>query len=226
MVDHVATETLRHISSVVALQLWDLGAIRVDLSKPFQLTSGNYSPLYVNCRQLISSPGFVELFSAAARMLRDTLRLRFDVVAGGETAGIPFAAFLARSFGCPMIYVRKGSKSHGLESRVEGILTNSARVLLVEDLITDAGSKLSFIEGIAAAGGVVEDAMVVFDRLQGGRAALEARGIRLHAVTDLHVALMVAEETQLLSAHHIEAVRDYLSAPREWHEKHGLPFKD
>lgn len=220
------TTTLQNISRVVALQLWDFGAIKVDLTKPFQLTSGNYSPLYVNCRQLISSPVFVDLFSATARLFRDTLNVRFDVIAGGETAGIPFAAFLARAFGCPMIYVRKGTKSHGLESRVEGVLKPSARVLLVEDLITDGGSKLSFVDGISAAGGVVADAMVVFDRLQGGSQALQKRGIQLHAVTDLDTALAVAEEARLLSANQISAVRDYLNAPKRWHENHGLPFKE
>jgi orotate phosphoribosyltransferase len=221
----LAAEMLAEVRKAAALQLWELGAIKVDLVKPFRLTSGNYSPLYVNCRQLISSPSFIDLFCASARWLCGNLKVRFDVVAGGETAGIPFAAFLARGFGQPMIYVRKEVKSHGLGSRIEGVLSSGSRVLLVEDLITDAGSKLSFIEAIGSGGGIVEDVLVIFDRLQGGREALGKVGIRLHAVTDLDIALGVSEEAQLLSPEETKAVRDYLEAPERWHQSRGLSYR-
>ena len=150
---------------LVALYLWHLGAVKVNVEKPFRLTSSNYSPIYINCRQLISSVSFMDLFAAASRQLLGQRGAEFDVIAGGETAGIPFAAFLARSFCRPMVYVRKAAKEHGTASRVEGSLESGGRVLLVEDLITDAGSKLSFIQGIQDAGGDVKDVLVVFDRL-------------------------------------------------------------
>jgi len=222
----IAAEILKAVQDIAALQLWNLGAIQVDLKKPYRLTSGNYSPLYVNCRQLISSPSFVDIFCATARMLCDTANVRFDVIAGGETAGIPFASFLARGFGRPLIYVRKQVKSHGIGSRIEGVIESGAKTLLVEDLITDAGSKLSFIDAIRAEGAIVEDVLVVFDRLQGGGDALAKAGVRLHAVTDLDAALRVGQNIRFLSDEEIEAVREYLREPGRWHKDRSLPFKE
>ena len=195
----MSTDILKELESavrkVVALQLWQLGAIKVNLSEPFRLASGNYSPIYVNCRQLISTPAFADLFAASARIVCDRREVAFDVIAGGETAGIPFAAFLARSFGSPLVYVRKEAKSHGIASRIEGKIQSGDRVLLVEDLITDAGSKLSFVDAIQESGGAVEDVLVVFDRLQGGKEALHERGMRLHAITDIDTAIACSATT-------------------------------
>ena len=218
-------QILDSVRRASALQLWQLGGVKVNLGEPFKLTSGNYSPIYLNCRKLISSAAFADLFAAAARMICEAGGVRFDIVAGGETAGIPFAAFLARTFGKPMIYVRKAAKEHGVLSLIEGVLAEKARVLLVEDLITDAGSKLHFISGITDTGGIVEDVLVFFDRQQGGREALKVRGIRLHSITDMSMVLEVAEAEQILSSDEFKTVREYLRSPADWHEQKGLAFK-
>ncbi|MFH1009278.1 MAG: orotate phosphoribosyltransferase [Candidatus Latescibacterota bacterium] len=212
------------LGRLIALQLWELGAIEVNLAEPFRLVSGNYSPLYINCRRLISAPAFVDLFSASARIICDRRGVTFDVIAGGETAGIPFAAFLARAFARPLVYVRKKAKSHGIASRIEGTIRPGDKVLLVEDLITDAGSKLSFIEAIQESGGTVEDVLVVFDRLQGGREALHRHGIRLHSIADIDTALAVAEEIAMLSHDVLASIREYLANPAAWHQDRGLPY--
>ena len=92
---------------------------------------------------------------ACAKLLRDAGFARFDAVAGGETAGIPFAAWIAERLGLPMLYVRKKPKGFGRDAQIEGAMAEGARVLLVEDLTTDGGSKLRFAEAIRAAGGEV-----------------------------------------------------------------------
>jgi orotate phosphoribosyltransferase len=217
-------EILNSIRRAAALQLWQLGAVKVSLVQPFKLTSGNCSPIYLNCRQLISSVAFADLFAAAARIIVESENLKFDFLAGGETAGIPFAAFLARTFSKPMVYVRKATKEHGLSSLVEGVLSAGARVLLVEDLITDAGSKLHFVKGIKEAGGTVDDVLVLFDRQQGGREALKDKSILLHAVTDMEIALEVASEIGAISAEVLTSVRDYLASPKAWHTERHLPY--
>ncbi len=217
-------QSLASLRRVVALQLWELGAVRLNLEQPFRLTSGNYSPIYLNCRQLISSPAFADIFAATARIIADAEKLTFDVLAGGETAGIPFAAFLARSFAKPMIYVRKAQKEHGVRSLVEGSLAPGSRVLLVEDLITDAGSKLHFVEEIERAKCTVHSVLVVFDRLQGGSQALAQRGIRLHSVTDMDIALEVAKESELLTEDQIAGVNLYLRDAEAWHRSRKLPY--
>jgi orotate phosphoribosyltransferase len=221
----LAKEILQSVRRTVALQLWQVGAVKINPSKPFKLVSGNHSPIYVNCRQLISSVPFADLFSAAARILCGELAVNFDMIAGGETAGIPFAAFLSRSFGKPMIYVRKERKDHGTASLVEGLITAGLRVLLVEDLITDAGSKIHFIEGIRSAGGTVNDVLVVFDRMQGGDRALAKMNIRLISITDMNVVLDVAESAHILNSDDLASVRVYLRSPADWHAERSLPYR-
>jgi orotate phosphoribosyltransferase len=220
----LTNEILDNVRRAVALQLWELSAVKVNARKPFKLASGNYSPIYINCRQLISSPAFVDLFTAATRIVCEASRVTFDVVAGGETAGIPFAAFVGRAFGKPMIYVRKEVKSHGIASRIEGVLPPDVRVLLVEDLITDAGSKRGFIEAIRQTGAIIKDVIVVFDRLQGGQKALRKTGVTLHALSDMDMALAVGKEAGALSSEARIIVNSYLKNPRKWHKTAGLPF--
>lgn len=217
---------LLRIRETAAIFLWDYGAIKINLDEPFKLVSGNYSPIYINCRLVISNPTIMRLFTSFAQIICDRKDIRKDIVAGGETAGIPFAAYIAQSLSLPMIYVRKSKKGHGIASLVEGRISDNARVILVEDLITDGRSKLSFIDAICESGGIVKDVLVFFDRLQGGCEVLEARGIRLHSVTDMNIALTVAKDSKFVQVSHLESVQEYLENPRVWSEKHHLPFKD
>lgn len=210
---------------LVALLLWRLGAVKVSLEQPFTLVSGNRSPIYVNCRQLISSVEFADIFTAAARFLCNRENIAFDVVAGGETAGIPFATILSRGLSKPLIYVRKATKGHGLANLVEGVLPRSSRVLLTEDLITDGGSKLRFVDAIEAAGGKVGAVLVIFDRLQGGLPALAARGISLLSLTDIRATLAAAEEIELLSDDEIVQLDSYLQSPANWHMQKNFPYR-
>lgn len=226
MAESPGDRILHDICRLVALQLLEVGAVLVRPSQPFRLTSGNFSPIYVDCRRLISFPAFVDIFCAAVRALVSTRRLEFDVVAGGETAGIPFAAIVSRAFGLPMIYVRKKTKEHGAERRIEGVMAQGARVLLVEDLVTDAASKIGFIDAIAASGGLVRDVVVVFDRLQGAADSLARRGITLHALATMHSVLDVGEQTADLNSADLVAVREYLDSPSDWHRARGLAFAD
>ena len=99
---------------------------------------------------------------ACAKLLRDAGFARFDAVAGGETAGIPFAAWIAERLGLPMLYVRKQPKGFGRDAQIEGALAEGARVLLVEDLTTDGGSKIRFAEALRTAGAEVAHTFVVF----------------------------------------------------------------
>lgn len=216
---------LEHLRSAAALSLWQAGAVRVDLDEPFQLASGNRSPIYVNCRQVLSDPVFMGLFLACARCLLVQRGVSVDAVAGGETAGIPYAAYLAQGLDRPMLYVRKKPKGYGIATRVEGRVTAGARVLMVEDLITDGGSKLGFVDALREAGGQVTDVLVLFDREQGGDELLASHGARLHSVTDRTTALTVGESCGLFSAAERRSVEEYFADSVRWHEERGYEFR-
>ncbi|MDY7093075.1 MAG: orotate phosphoribosyltransferase [Acidobacteriota bacterium] len=222
--EDLSTEGLLRLRQSLAFLLWQAGAVRFQLEEPFLLASGNRSPVYVNCRQMISDPVFMGLYVACARWLCRQRKVTVDAVAGGETAGIPYAAYLAQALDRPMLYVRKKAKGYGIASKVEGSLEAGARVLLVEDLITDGGSKMGFVEALREAGGEVSDALVLFDRQQGGEGTLAEHGIRLHAVADRGTTLTVAQECGLLSPQQRDSLDHYFADPAVWHRERGYEF--
>ena len=140
-----------------ASMLLEIQAVHVNAEKPFILTSGAASPVYIDCRKLISFPRIrAALMGYAVSLLSEEVGFEaFDSVAGGETAGIPFAAFLAERMAMPMQYVRKKPKGFGRDARIEGDIKDGQRILLVEDLTTDGGSKLNFVEAMRTAGAEV-----------------------------------------------------------------------
>lgn len=204
--------------------LWDLEAIRVSIDEPFTLASGNRSPLYVNCRQVISSPDFMRLFTAAAR--RALAGCEFDAVAGGATAGIPYAAYLACDLNRPLLYVRKSAKGYGTDSQVEGAVTAGWRVLLVEDLITDGGSKLPFLEALEAVDMRVTDVLVLVDREQGGGELLAEGGVTLRALVSRSQALAAGIDAGRLEPAARAEVETYFDDPAGWHQKCGFDYEE
>ena len=113
--------------------LLEVGAVGCNVDRPYIFTSGWASPVYVDCRKLISFPRerreMVHLF--AEEIEKSIGRHKFDLVAGGETAGIPFASWIAEYFFVPMIYVRKKPKEFGRLAQIEGTLEPGKRVILV-----------------------------------------------------------------------------------------------
>jgi len=149
----------------------------------FTLTSGKVSPYYIDLRIL---PSFPEAFDIVTGIYEATARIeigigKFDRISGLPTAGIPYGAVLAFRMKKPFVYVRKEAKTHGRERRVEGLLSPGERVLIVDDLITTGKSTLEAIDAVRCEGGLVDDALVLIDREEGGSEALEAAGVKLHA---------------------------------------------
>lgn len=213
------------IKNLIAKLLWETQAVKINVTEPFKLASGNYSPIYINCRSLISHPVAMDLISAGIHWWVVNYKLKIDILAGGETAGIPFAAYAAQKLAKPMVYVRKQPKGYGIGSSVEGSLEKEQHVLLVEDLITDGGSKEAFILGLRNAGAIVEDCLVVFDREQGGRDFLKNMGVNLHGLCNMQHALEVGINSKTISAASREEVDKYLLDQKGWHVLRGLEWK-
>lgn len=202
------------LKTVVAGFFWEIGAIKVSVDKPFEMTSGKTTPFYFDCRMLISFPLQRDVITAYARWLCQTQKLSFDYIAGGETAGIPFAAWLAEKMSKPFIYVRKKPKGHGTGSQLEGSVAKGASVLLYEDLITDGGSKVSFVDGIRNAGCKVSDCLVVLDRMQGGENLLRGMDVVLHSLVTVDDCMQVGRDKNYLSAKEVKIIEEYIQRTR------------
>ena len=212
------------LRQTVALFLWEHQAIRVSAEQPFKLASGNMSPIYIDCRRVVSDPCFMRLYNTAAATLLQRRAASFQVVAGGETAGIPYGAYLASALSLPFIYIRKKPKGYGTTSRLEGMLPAGSDVLLVEDLITDGGSKIGFLDAVRDAGAKVTDALVLFDREQGGTELLASHGVTLHSVCDRTTAFAMGNSAGLLDDLTRESCNDYFRDPEVWHAKRGFTY--
>src|SRR3989337_4577334 len=156
---------MSEVSKKVAEMLLATESIQVYKETPFVFVSGRISPVYIDCRKLLSFPAEREyIVTALAKMAEtDIGAANIDVVAGGETAGIPYASFVSHIIKKPMIYIRKQPKGYGGTKQIEGILDPRKKALLVEDLVTDGLSKLRFNIGIRGAGAKLTHCLCVFD---------------------------------------------------------------
>ena len=217
-------------SNIIAEMLLQTEAIQIYRERPFVFVSGRISPVYIDCRRLLSFPVVRdEVVSQLARKAETEIGLALiDVVAGGETAGIPYAAFVAHVLKKPMIYIRKQPKGYGGTKQIEGTLESGQKVLLVEDLITDGMSKLRFNIGIRAAGAVMTDCLCVFDYasdrlgLHEGRKNLAEHNIRLHTLVNWDDVLSTGLSKKYFSEEASSQILDFLKDPDGWGRKMGF----
>jgi orotate phosphoribosyltransferase len=213
------------MAELTAKMLLEVEAVRFMQEKPFIFTSGWASPVYTDCRRLISFPRVrtTLIDFATATLLRDAGFEQFDAVAGGETAGIPFAAWMADRLGLPMLYVRKKAKGFGRNAQIEGHLTEGQRVLLVEDMTSDGRSKINFCNALRAAGAKVEHVFVVFfyDIFPEAPGILRDLGVTLHALATWWDVLKVARESGKFDAAKLAEIEEFMHDPAGWSKAHG-----
>ena len=207
-------------SKVTARILIEIGAVNFSLLSPFKLSSGFLSPSYIDCRKIIAYP---LAFKSITDMMIDTITSDMisqspNYIIGGETAGIPFAAVIAQKIGLPLSYVRKKPKDYGKNKLIEGEILKGKNSLLVEDLITDGASKISFVNNIRAHGIQCDLSLVVFkyNIFNDVDATLKKNNIEVHHLTDWEdvyneMCNMNKFETDILSE-----IRRFLDDPVTW----------
>ncbi|MDB5370092.1 MAG: orotate phosphoribosyltransferase [Roseomonas sp.] len=206
--------------AATARLLLEAGAIQVSHGQPFVLAAGWASPVYVDCRRLIDRP---EWRRAIVRLAAGSLDAsRFDIIAGAETAGIPWAAWLADALDMPLRYVRKRPLGIGRNAQVEGGGVEGRRVLLVDDLTTDGGSKMAFTRGLRAAGAEVTQALSIFyhGAFPGSAERLERLGLALHPLATWSDVLALGDTADLAAPDREELAR-FLADPVAWSAAHG-----
>ncbi|MEM6889108.1 MAG: orotate phosphoribosyltransferase [Pseudomonadota bacterium] len=213
------------IARLSARMLLEIQAVHFNATKPFILASGLPSPTYIDCRKLISFPRIRSTLMdfLTVTVMRDAGFEAFGNIAGGETAGIPFAALVAERMGLPMTYVRKKPKGYGRGARIEGEMKEGQSVLLVEDLTTDGGSKLSFVDAIRETGATCGHTAVIFyyGIFPETEKTLGDHGIRLHALCTWWDVLAEAKSQGAFDDATLAEVEAFLTDPRKWQEENG-----
>ncbi len=208
------------IARLTARMLLEIRAVHFNADEPFTLASGLPSPTYIDCRKLISFPRIRSALMdfMVVTVMRDAGFEAFDNIAGGETAGIPFAALVAERMALPMTYVRKKPKGYGRNARIEGAMSEGERVLLVEDLTTDGGSKLSFVDAIRETGASCAHTAVIFyyDIFPETEKTLGDHGVTLHHLCTWWDVLAEARAQGAFDAATLGEVEAFLNDPRKW----------
>ena len=208
------------MARLTARMLLDIKAVHFNAAEPFTFASGFRAPTYIDCRKLISYPRIRSTLMdfLSCTVMRDAGLEAFDNIAGGETAGIPFAALVAERMALPMTYVRKKPKGYGRNARIEGAMTEGQRVLLVEDLTTDGGSKLSFVEAIRETGAECAHTAVIFyyGIFPETEPRLAEAGVRLHYLCTWWDVLAEARARGDFDTATLASVERFLTAPRDW----------
>ena len=209
------------IAKKAAKILLDTKSVLFNAREPFVFTSGRISPVYTDCRRLISFPQERSaLMDMGAAILKEKIGMEnMDFLAGGETAGIPYAAFLSDRLNKPMLYVRKKPKGFGRMAQIEGCMDAATpKVVLIEDLQTDGGSKKVFIDALRAAGATVEHGFVVFHYgiFQQSIDNMNAMGMTLHYLTDWWAVLQTAKDLNYFDNETLSSVEAFLNSPDAW----------
>jgi orotate phosphoribosyltransferase len=216
--DRTANES--DVAEITARILLETEAVLFRPDTPFTFTSGRSSPVYVDCRRLISFPrARRKLMDMGADLIERRVGCEsLDAIAGGETAGIPFAAWIADRLSLPMLYVRKQAKGFGRNAQIEGELKDGARVLLVEDLASEGTSKLNFVRAIRQAGGEIAHTFVIFNYgiFPHTESSLAAEGITLHALATWWDVAATAEKLGRFEPGQYEKIKSFLEDPESW----------
>jgi orotate phosphoribosyltransferase len=205
--------------------LLEIKAVLFNADKPFVFTSGWASPVYIDGRRVISFPRARRaIIDMGKQLIHDRAGYEcFDAVAGGETAGIPYAAWLAEALDLPMLYVRKQPKGFGRMAQIEGNFQEGCRVLLVEDMTTDGKSKVKFTKALRDAGAVVDHAFVTFcyGIFTSIHKTMDDIHLNLHALCTWWDMLKTARDLGYFESRTLDEVEKFLNAPEEWSATHG-----
>lgn len=210
------------IADNVASILYDVGGVIFRPKQPFRYDSGILSPVYTDNRLIISHP---RQRDQIVNLLIDEIKKIGipDVVAGTATAGIPHAAFIAQKLKIPMVYVRSEPKSHGRRNQVEGVIKRGQKVIVIEDLISTAGSSIRVIAALRKLGANVSDEVAIFTyRLKESENNFKKAKVKLHALTDLEHSARIAVKKGFLKKDQIQIILDWARDPKGWGKKMGF----
>lgn len=210
------------MARLTARMLLEIKAVHFNAAQPFTLASGLPSPTYIDCRKLISYPRIRATLMdfLTVTVMREAGFEAFDNIAGGETAGIPFAAMVAERMALPMTYVRKKPKGYGRNARIEGAMSEGQRVLLVEDLTTDGGSKISFVDAIRETGATCAHTAVIFyyGIFPQTEKTLGDHGVTLHHLCTWWDVLAEARAQGAFDSKTLREVEIFLKSPEAWQD--------
>lgn len=209
-------------SEKIARLLLSINAVTISPKKPYRYTSGMLSPVYSDMRLLISYPKERKVVISELARLIKKLGIP-DIVAGTATGGIPHAAYLSEKLNIPMVYVRGKAKEHGKQNQIEGLFKKGQKVIIIEDMISTAGSSLETLSALKKAQGKVKNIVVIFTyTLPVSISNINKAGIKLHTLTTFPEVVDMAVKMGKMKEKDKEIVLEWLKDPAGWGKKMGF----
>lgn len=214
--DYKLKEIIMDVKKEIARGLLDIEAVFLRPEEPFTWASGIKSPVYCDNRLILTAPQIrTEVEKAIARVIRESYA-EADVLMGTSTAGIAHAAITAHMLDMPMGYVRSGAKDHGRGNRIEGKLEKGQKVVVIEDLISTAGSAVEVVEALREAGAEVLGIVSIFTYgMRKGVERLKAAGVENISLTDFDTVARVAAETGYIKESDVERLMIFRDNPQD-----------
>lgn len=206
------------LTEKVAEILLENNAISVDTVNPFKFASGLMSPIYVDCRLLISNP---TARKSIVRFLADSLKdEKADILVGAGNMGIPFAAYLAEEMDSPMVFVRAKPKEHGKGEQIEGKIQKGQHAVVISDMITTDPVLKESIRAVKNAGAVVDRCAAVYThRLAHLDNFFEEEKVPVQALCDLKTLLTVALIKKHITDEEKDVIEEWQRDPAAWNER-------
>ena len=207
---------MENISQLIAKDLLKIQAVFFRPEEPFTWASGIKSPVYCDNRLTLTAP---EVRNDVENALAETIRREYpgaEVLMGTSTAGIAHAAIVGHLMGLPMGYVRSGSKDHGRQNRIEGKLERGQKVVVVEDLISTAGSCIEVVEALREAGAEVLGIVSIFTYgLRKGLDRLAAANVTNYSLSNFDAVCEIAAQEGKIRAEDIERLKKFRANPSD-----------
>lgn len=202
--------------------LLSIGAVGLNAEKPFRYTKGYLSPVYTDCRLLMSYPK--ERGEIIDLIIAEIVKTgEFDVIAGTATAGIPHAAWASQSLNLPMVYVRNKPKEHGKGNQIEGIVKEGQKVAVVEDMISTAQSAVGTILALRTAYAKADHIFSIMTyNLQKSQDILKENSVNLNSLTNLSDLSEVAVQTNKINEEQNKMVLEWAKDPETWGNRMGF----
>lgn len=204
------------MEKLIAKDLLSIGAVFFRPEEPFTWASGIKSPIYCDNRLTLTAP---EVRTHIEEGIAQTIRTNYpdcEVIMGTATAGIAHAAISAHILGLPMGYVRSGAKDHGRQNQIEGRLEKGQKVVVVEDLISTAGSVLEVVNVLKEAGAEVLGIVSIFTYgMQKGLDRLAQAQVKNISLTNFDVIAQVAAEEGYIKHEDIERLLAFRANPSD-----------
>lgn len=203
--------------------LLNLKAVTLSPSKPYRYVSGILSPVYTDCRVLMNYPKERKEIRDLYIEAIEESGIKYDLIAGTATAGIPHAAWIAEKLDLPMVYVRGKAKDHGKENLVEGIIKTGQKVIVIEDLVSTGESSINSVRAIREAGGEVSHVFsIITYGIKAGANNFAANNLKLISLTDFESVAKEAQKMGYINKEESELILDWISDPKDWAKRRAF----